>query len=458
MKESLPDPLVPSRPPTWSERGRRIWLYPERRDGPIARRRRLIAWPLLFIYLIVPFIEIHGRPIARFDVTERMIFILGRVFRFNDGPYLWFVFVSLALTVFLVTALKGRFWCSYACPQTVFLEWIVRPIEEFLEGNASERRKKEGKPWTFSRVWRRAVKVAAFITVAGVLSHIFLAYFIPPQKLFAWILNGPSEHMSSFVVGFGATALLSFDFIYFREQFCSVLCPYMRFQSVLMDQDTPVVSYDSVRGEPRAQGGDCIDCDLCVKVCPTGIDIRNGLQLECIQCGRCADACDTIMVKAKKPKGLVRVDSIRNIRRDPQPKGIRWRPIVYGTALAVVLTGLITTLGLRQDVALTFLRQPGPAYSQLDATTLGNVFNMRVENNSDRPLELQIELLEPAGVKMICVACGQTLQPFEQRLTPLVLSFPSDQIKAEEAVLRNSISGRLHRLPLIYPQTAGGGR
>ena len=439
---------IPPRPPTWNQDGSRIWLYPDRRQGHYAKKRLNWAIALLAIYVVTPFLSWNSRPLLRFDINDRIIYTFGQVFQFNDGPYILFIFLSLALSFFLVTALKGRFWCSYACPQTVFLEWLIRPIEELIEGKATKRRKSAQRAKNLSIYLRKSLKFTVFLLLASAISHIFLLYFIDPSILFAWLMDSPTEHRGPFLAATIMTGIMFFDFAYFREQFCSVLCPYMRFQTVLMDENTPVIAYDSKRGEPRAEGGDCIDCDLCIKVCPTGIDIRNGLQLECIQCGRCADACDSIMRKTEKPLGLVRTASMRDISGTPSKK-MRLRPVIYGAALTVVVISLIATLAARDQVSMTFLRQTGAPFTLQSDGRVTNSFQLRLQNNTAEEKEFTLKA-NSDRVELICGGCQETLRPFEQRLASLIIKVPADY-QPTTLQVTNTVSETSYDLPIILP-------
>ncbi len=445
---SLESAELPSRPPTWRSDGSRIWLYPDRRRGRYAQKRLKWAIGLIAIYLLTPFLSLSGRPLLRFDINDRIIYAFGEVFQFNDGPYLLFILLGLALSFFLVTALRGRFWCSYACPQTVFLEWLVRPIEEFIEGNATKRKKSDRKGSNWKKRLRKILKYLVFLGLASAISHIFLLYFIAPETLLDWVWGQPLEHRGPFLAATIMTGILFFDFVYFREQFCSVLCPYMRFQTVLMDEDTPVIAYDRRRGEPRQGKGDCIDCDLCIKVCPTGIDIRNGLQLECIQCGRCADACDSIMQKVEKPLGLVRTASMREVKGRPS-HSIRLRPIIYGSVLSVVMAALVFTLASRDEVSLTFVRQVGAPFSEQSHQQVSNSFQMRIQNNSAESLSLTLRS-ENAEAHLFCGGCQQPLRPFEQRLASIIVTV-NRNFSDSELIVTNEITGRRYPLPIILP-------
>ena len=286
--------------------GRRRWLYPDRRPGLYATRRKFTAFILIGLYLVGPWLSWNGNPLLRLDVFEKKAYLFGYVLRVNEAGILAPFFATMALVLLLATSVKGRIWCSYACPQTVFVEWLIRPIEEWVEGSAHHRRRIDAGPRTFIIYFKKAVKHLLFLIIAAIVANTFVSFFVGPDRVVHWMTAPPTEHpipflaMMSVMLGFYA------DLAWFREQFCAFLCPYARFQSVMLDSATPTVAYDAKRGDPRGRGeskGDCIDCGLCVRVCPTGIDIRQGLQLECITCARCIDACHMVMPNLERKPG-----------------------------------------------------------------------------------------------------------------------------------------------------------
>ncbi len=345
------------------------------------------------------------RPLLRFDVDQSTVFAFGGVFRFSEANFLFFVFAVLAVILFFATSIWGRIWCGYACPQTVFVEWVIRPIEEWLEGPAHQRRHQDNlATWPVSLWGRKVVKHGFFLIVCFVISNTLLCYFYPPETILHWMTRPPAEHPSAFAFMMVVSGLIYFDLSWFREQFCSFLCPYARFQSIMVDQETPIVTYLKSRGEPRgrkAGGGDCIDCGLCVRVCPTGIDIRNGMQLECIQCMRCADACDSIMTNISKPKGLIACVSEASISGAVR-RSLRQRPrlYVYMGVLAALVSGLAYRLETRPNLSLNLVRQPGTAYTLLEDGRLANLFTMRTVNNTNHEMPLNFSVEDPPGRKL----------------------------------------------------------
>ena len=442
---------VPDLSPTLAAKGGRLWLYPDRRTGPNARRRRNLAMVLMLVYIIVPWLSWNDLPLIRVDLRGGMILALGQVFRFSEVSYVALIAVALILLLFLVTAVGGRLWCGYACPQTVFVEWLIRPIEELFEGSAHHRRRQDAGPRTPALVMRKIGKHATFLLISAILANVFLAYFAAPKTVLAWMQASPVDHPFEFGVSLLILGVIYFDLAWFREQFCAFLCPYARLQSVMMDRETPTVAYDPRRGEPRGKraSGDCIDCGLCQRVCPTGIDIRNGLQLECINCFRCADACNVVMGTLQRPSGLIRAAAVSELEGAPRRRLVRPRVIGLTVAFLASVSLLGWSTATRQDVTMRFQRQAGPAFSRLPDGRLANSFTARIVNNSSKSMSAAIEAVSE-NVQVICGACEMPLSPFEERRVPLILALPADSTLAR-ILLKQKAGGVLYDLPAILP-------
>lgn len=439
------------RAPTVDAAGKRRWIYPDRRRGPRAKKRRELAMVLLAVYLITPFLSWHDLPILRLDVQQGIMFILGQTFRFADGSYLVFIPLILGLLLAWATSLWGRVWCGYACPQTVFLDWLIRPIEEFCEGPAHRRRRADTQALTLPGFLRKSLKHSLFFGIILIISNAFLAYFVAPATLWDWVTHSPTENPRGFAAVTFIFMALYFDLIWFREQFCSFLCPYARFQSLMISAATPTVAYDSGRGEPRGKlgkKGDCIDCGLCVRVCPTGIDIRQGLQLECIQCMRCADACDSVMDGVKRARGLVRVASLRELEGQSLDAAFRVRPLIYLGLLLSSITFLCYLLGSRPQLKVEFYRQAGTTFVRDEKGQLSNFFGVRVVNQTHEPQTLDVAA--PEGVRLICSLCGQTLAPDEEKSGNVVVVFPEGRAEGKVSLLIRNRSDPID-LPLLRP-------
>jgi cytochrome c oxidase accessory protein FixG len=353
---------------------------------------------LIAIFLIIPWITIKGVPLILFDFPNRHFALFGTAFFAHDAPNLFFIFLSLALGLAFVTAVWGRVWCGWACPQTVFIDGVYRRIEILIEGKYLERRKLRDGDFTFEKLYKTILKWIAFFIVSSFFAHSFAAYFIGSKTLLKMIEQGPLHNLSYFNTISFITGLLLFDFGWFREQFCIIACPYGRFQSVLLDHHSMAVMYDETRGEPRKglaiepgqKTGDCVNCLRCVNVCPTGIDIRRGLQMECIACTACIDACDEIMEKVKKPKGLIRYNTLAQ----KGVKVIRPRTALYGMIIIAALTGLTTRLSIREDFDAKIIRSIEAPYQKMmneaGQPIIVNHFKVHITNQTSEEGEFEV--------------------------------------------------------------------
>ncbi len=437
--------------PTVEQSGKRRWLYPDRRPGPRARVRLRLALVLMAFYIGLPWLTLGGQPLLRLDMLNQRLFLAGLVLSFSEIHYMVFVALAGAFGLLLATSIKGRIWCGFACPQTVFLDWLIRPIEELLEGKAHHRRVMDQRPLTGMRLVKKIIKHGIYFVFASVIANTLLAYFIDPFTLWHWNTSPPWEHPIGFGVASIAALLLYFDFAWFREQFCTFLCPYARFQSVLIDSRTPVISYDFNRGEPRGKknSGDCIDCGHCIRVCPTGIDIRHGLQLECIQCTRCADACDAIMGNLGRNKGLIRFASEIELTRVPSPRSKR--VILYGIGLTIAFSTLTALIYLRKPMSLVFIRAPGQTYVELAPGKFSNQFNVHAINRTSH--EAILNLTTEFPFTLICGACSVPFAPFEDRTIPVVIVASNGTASGlpTHAILRDTTSDASWQVPMILP-------
>jgi cytochrome c oxidase accessory protein FixG len=328
-----------------------------------------------------------------------------------------------------MTALVGRAWCGWGCPQTVYMEFLFRPIERLFEGKREQQIQLDQRGTSL----RRIAKNVVFLLLAALLGNVFLSYFVGVHTLSAWITEPPARHFGGFLVMGVTTGLVFFDFAYFREQMCTLICPYARLQSVLIDRRSLIIGYDGKRGEPRSRGksrpgnGDCIDCQACVVTCPTGIDIRNGLQLDCIACGQCIDACDTIMGKIDKPVGLIRYASQDSLDSGQPSRFLRPRVAIY-TALLLVLFSTLSLVGRRPQADVTILRGIGAPFSE-SAGNAVNQIRIKVRNRSDSLRNYRLELLSPAGAQLIAPENPLSVVGGEQASTSVFVSLPSKGFK-----------------------------
>lgn len=418
---------------TINDDGSKYNVHPADVSGSFTLRRRLTAWVLILVYILLPWIKINGFPAVFLDIEHRHFHFFGITLLTEDLWVLFFLISGLAFTLFVASSIIGRVWCGWFCPYTTFLEHIYRRIERLVEGDATKRRALDAAPPTTSKVVKRTIKWSLYILASLILANIFLSYFISLPQLWQNIADGPLAHFKefSFIVAF--TAIFSFCFGWFREQFCIILCPYGRFQSALTDDETITVYYDYNRGEPRgkirkgdaAPQGDCIDCRRCVNVCPTGIDIRNGLQLECVACSSCIDACNDIMAKVNRPKGLIRYDSAAGIATGKR-KIIRPRILLY---LAFTMLGAGTLAATFQSKAKPFqvgiTRMTNTTFSQTDEG-IRNVYLVRITNKRAVPVTYNVTLQPQPGYALDSTSTQITLKSLERKTLTLAVFSPID--------------------------------
>ncbi len=370
--------------PTLNQDGSRRWIRPRPSFGSFWKRRRVLSWVLMFVFFVIPYLRMNGRPLILLDLPRREFHLFGTTFLPTETVLFQLLFLSAAIAIFLFTALLGRVWCGWACPQTVYMEFLFRPIEYALEGGPASVRRLDAAGGLPAR---RALKYVVFALLAMFLAHTFLGYFVGVEQLAQWVQRSPVEHPTAFLVMLGTTALIFLDFTWFREQTCLVACPYGRLQSVLLDRRSLVVAYDTRRGEPRGHVmpkgmGDCVDCGMCVQTCPTGIDIRDGLQMECIHCTQCMDACDAVMTKVGRAPGLIRYGSRDSMEGRPS-SWLRPRVLLYPAALGVVLGLFVWQLGTRADTEVTMLRSRGAPYTFEADGSVVNQVRLKIANRSD---------------------------------------------------------------------------
>ena len=391
--------------------GKRVWLFPTKPFGPFYEKRKVVSYVLLIILFALPWIKVNGSPLFLFNVLERKFILFGLLF----GPQDFFLFaltmICGVIFIVLFTVVFGRLFCGWICPQTIFMEMVYRRIEYWIEGDSSAQKKLNKSSWTNEKIWKKGLKHIIFFVIAILVANTFLAYIIGSDSVLQIITEPISMHLSGFI------AMVIFSFVFYgvfsfmREQVCIAICPYGRLQGVLMDNDTVVVAYDHVRGEPRgkkkknasaeeiASSGDCVDCGLCVRVCPTGIDIRNGTQLECVNCTACIDACDHIMEKVDRPKGLIRYDSMNAITKH-QRHWFTTRAKAYSALLTVLVICTSFLYMNRNDIDATLLRTPGVMFQKTDDGKIRNMYNYTLVNKTNETMNISFHT-EGADIQYI---------------------------------------------------------
>jgi cytochrome c oxidase accessory protein FixG len=394
---------------TVDKEGKRVWVYPKKPKGKLFNYRKLVSYGLLALLFTGPFLKINGLPVLMLNLVERKFIIFGMIFWPQDFFILVLGFLAMVVFIILFTIVYGRVFCGWVCPQTIFLEMVFRRIEYWIEGDNNKQKALDRQEWNFDKIWKKTAKHSIFVAISFIIANTILAYIIGIEKLQQIVTDSPVNHLGGLASMAIFTGIFYWVFASFREQVCTIVCPYGRLQGVMLDKQSIVVAYDYERGEPRGKlhknqertEGDCIDCNQCVQVCPTGIDIRNGTQLECINCTACMDACDSIMDLINKPHGLIRYASEEEIA---EKKKFRFttRMRAY-TAILVVLMGVfVTLLVTRKNIDATVLRTPGMMYQKKDNGNISNLYNISLINKTNKAYPVTLKLLEPQGeIKMI---------------------------------------------------------
>lgn len=386
--------------------GKRIWLSPKKPKGPFYNKRLIATVVFLLVFFSVPFIKIGGMPLLEMNIFERKFIIFGQLFLPQDFVMFGIGMIIFVLFITLFTVAFGRIWCGWLCPQTVFMEMIFRPIENWLEGDGRKQKKFNAAPYTWDKVWRKGLKHLIYITFSIIIAHFTMAYIIGVEGVKDIISKPPTENLTGFISVAAFTVIFYYVFSQLREQVCIAICPYGRLQGVLVNRDTMTIIYDFIRGEKRgrinkkgteeekAEQGDCVDCGLCVQVCPTGIDIRNGIQLECVNCTACIDACDDVMEKVNKPKGLIRYASVESIEKNV-PYTFSKRSMAYSFVLLALIGVEATLLATRDLVDTTIMRVPGQLYQKQEDGKISNLYNAQVVNKTQEDVTITLDVEDP---------------------------------------------------------------
>lgn len=426
---------------TINAEGKRAWVYAKKPKGRFYNWRNAVSYLLLTLMFAGPHVRIHDQPLLLLNVLERKFILFGFVFWPQDFYLVVLALLTMILTIVLFTSVLGRIWCGWTCPQTVFMEFLFRKIEYLIEGDFQQQKQLAQAPWTAGKIIKKSGKIVVFYILSFAVANTFLAYIIGTNELFKIMTDPVSMHIGGFIAINLFTIVFFLVFARFREQVCHFACPYGRFQSALVDNDTISVTYDFKRGEKRASigtrkkmglglaghgpitasadgsvalsvssaeataapgagatsaFGDCIDCGACVVVCPSGIDIRNGIQLECIQCTACIDACNKMMDSTHKPRGLIRYTSYNTVK-DGRKALFKWRTLGYLAVWLVVLSIFTTLLLRRENIETVLLRQPGMLAQKFPDGTVGNLYSLKIFNKTFEKQTAEIRLVQPAG-------------------------------------------------------------
>ncbi len=443
IPENYQESTFRDRPTTFSKEGKRVWLFPKMPKGKLYNIRRIIAWSLLLFFYMAPFLKFRGEPMIFLNFLERKFVLFGNTFYPQDFHLLVLSVITLIVFIVLFTVIYGRIFCGWVCPQTVFLEFLYRPIEYLIDGNSEKQRELAEQEMDAIKALKRILKHGIYIVISFLTILTFVSYVTGTEKLGKIVDNWPIQNSGSLMGVLAFTGVHYFVFAWFREQVCTMVCPYGRLQGVMLDVNTILVAYDYKRGEPRrnaehkrenlGQQGDCINCHSCVAVCPTGIDIRNGTQLECINCTACIDACNSVMKRIKKPLGLIRFASEKSIS---EGKKIRFnaRIIAYSSVLAALLIVITYLFTVRGDVETTIIRSQGTMFQEYGPDHYSNLYDLQMVNKTNSEVSIEIKLLSPKG-EIILMGDSLKAEKGEVAQRNLLIVLKKEEVKSSNSHL-----------------------
>lgn len=447
---------------TLDDKGRRKWVFAQKPSGKWYDLRSYISWGFFVVFFALPFISIDGHPLFLFDIAEAKFILFGKVFWPQDFFIFGLTMVTFIIFVILFTAAFGRLFCGWVCPQTIFMEMLFRKVEYLIEGDAAQQKLLKNMPWTTDKLLRKTGKHLVFFLLAFIIANTFLSYVIGVRQLYRIITEPVGQHIG------GLLSLLVFSgvfyavYAFFREQACTVVCPYGRLQSVLLDRNSVIVAYDFKRGEPRGKfsknaersTGDCIDCNQCVKVCPTGIDIRNGLQMECVACTACIDVCNHMMEKVGRPLDLIRYASENGITKG-EPLRYTTRMKLYSGLLSVLLVILSALLLSRKDVDATVMRAPGILFQERGRDSVSNLYTIKVANKTMRSIPLRLALEGTPGLVEVIGGRTVNLKKEEEGSGTFFVILPKHTILTRKTAIRIGLYQGDKRIDVIKTNFLG---
>jgi cytochrome c oxidase accessory protein FixG len=446
--------------------GSRRNIVPADVHGRFLTGRRIVYAILIAIYVLLPFVHVGGHPALQLDIVERRFYLFGAVFNAQDTWRGVFLLLTAGTAILFLTTWYGRIWCGWACPQTVFLEGVYRRIERWLEGAREHHLRRDAGPLTMEKIVRKATKHAAFFAVSLILANVAIAFFVSLPSLGSMIRQDPRENWVAFSWVMTITALLYANFAWFREQLCIVVCPYGRLQSALLDKQSVIIGYDVGRGEPRGRitraersgtalpvvrKGDCVDCGRCVAVCPTAIDIRNGTQMECIGCAQCIDACDDVMARLSRPKGLIRYDSLAGLQGEPR-RTWRARLVIYGALVVVSATALVLVTALRTPFEANIVRVTGAPYV-LDGDTIRNQYELHLVNKNPVPTTFHVDVSSSVPMELAIPARSIPVGSLDHFRLPIFVTVKRSDFRLPfelHLVVKDDASGQTRTIPVRF--------